>query len=146
MRANEIPRIAEGFTLSAMPEFADRKLVLWALVGDVLVLAAVTVVGFATHGTLDETTRVIVTSLGVLVAWGIVGPWFDAFSTAVLTRPLSVWRVALAWAIAAPVAGFLRGWILGLVVSPTFILVIIAVNGSVLVIWRLAYATLHRLP
>ncbi len=127
-----------------MPEFADRKLVQWAAIGDAIVLAAITAVGFATHGTLDETTRVAVTTIGVLAAWAIVSPWFGAFSTAVLTRPLSVWRVALAWAIAAPVAGFLRGWILSLVVSPTFILVMIAVNGSALVVWRGVYAFLNR--
>jgi len=130
-----------------MPEFAEQKLLRWAIIGDVIALVAVTLVGFATHSTLDQTTRVVVTTLGVLVAWGIVGPWFGAFSTAVLTRPVSVWRVALAWAVAAPLAGFLRGWFLNLVVSPTFILVMIAVNGATLVIWRLISAAyLSRNP
>jgi len=55
-----------------------------------------------------------------------------------------VWRVAWAWAIAAPVAGFLRAWVLGVSVSATFILVMIAVNGTGLVIWRAAYAAFRQ--
>ncbi len=43
-------------------------------------------------------------------------------------------------AIAAPVAGFLRGLVLDLSVSPTFILVTIIVNGAAMVVWRAAYA------
>jgi len=124
-----------------MVEFADRSLLRWAVVGDVVVLIVLTVIGFASHSTLDETWRLLVTTVGVLVAWAIVGPWFGVFSTQVLTRRLAVWKVALAWAIAAPVAGFLRGLVLDLSVSATFILVTIAVNGAALVIWRAAYAS-----
>ena len=127
-----------------MVGFADRPLLQWAVVGDVLVLVVLTVVGFSTHSTLDETWRLTVTTVGVLVAWAVVAPWFDAFSTEVLTRPVSVWRIAWAWAIAAPVAGFLRAWVLGVGVSATFILVLIAVNGSVLVIWRAVYAAVRQ--
>ena len=129
-----------------MLEFADRSLLRWAVVGDVLVLVVLTVLGFSTHSTLDETWRLVVTTLGVLVAWAVVAPWFGVFSTNVLTRPSSVWHVAWAWAIAAPVAGFLRAWVLGVGVSATFVLVLIAVNGSVLVMWRAAYAAVqpHR--
>ncbi len=123
-----------------MIELADRSLLRWAVVGDVAVLVVLTVIGFASHSTLDQTWRLVVTTLGVLAAWAIVGPWFGVFSVEVLTRWQSVWRVALAWAIAAPVAGFLRGLVLDLSVSPTFILVTIIVNGAAMVVWRAAYA------
>ena len=127
-----------------MITFADRSVLRWAVVGDVVVLVVVTVFGFLTHSTLDETWRLVVTSLGVLVAWAVVAPWFGVYSTTVLTRPASVWRVAWAWAIAAPVAGFLRAWVLGVGVSATFVLVMIVVNGSVLVVWRFVYAAVQR--
>jgi hypothetical protein len=127
-----------------MLDLADRSLLRWAIIGDVVLLIALTVVGFVSHSTLDETWRLVVTTLGVLLAWAVVAPWFGVFSTAVLTRPAAVWRVAWAWAIAAPVAGFLRAWILGVTVSATFILVMIAVNGAGLVIWRVAYAALQQ--
>lgn len=127
-----------------MLEFADRSLLRWAFVGDAVVLVALTVVGFATHSTLDATWRLVVTTVGVLAAWALVAPWFGVFSTNVLLRPAEVWRVAWAWAIAAPVAGFLRAWVLGVTVSATFILVTIAVNGAGLVIWRAVFATIQQ--
>ena len=127
-----------------MFDLADRSLLRWAVIGDGAVLVVVTVFGFLTHSTLDETWRLVVTTLGVLVAWAVVAPWFGVFSTEVLTRPAEVWRVAWAWAIAAPFAGFLRAWILGVTVSTTFILVTIAVNGTALVIWRAVYAAMRQ--
>lgn len=123
-----------------MIQIADRGLLRWAVGGDVVVLAVLTAIGFATHSTLGDTGRLVVTTLGALAAWGIVGPWFGVFSTAVLTRWTAVWQVALAWAVAAPAAGFLRGLLLDVNVSATFILVTIAVNGAALVVWRSGYA------
>ena len=127
-----------------MLEFANRPLLRWAVIGDAVVLIALTIVGFLTHSTLDETWRLVVTAFGVVAAWALVAPWFGAFSTEVLTRPTAVWRIAWAWAIAAPVAGFLRAWVLGVAVSATFILVMIAVNGAVLVFWRATYAAVQQ--
>ena len=123
---------------------ADRFVLRWAVVGDAALLVALTVAGFVTHSTLDATWRLFVTSLGALTAWALVAPWFGVFSTEVLTRPRGVWRVAWAWAIAAPVAGFLRAWVLGVDVSATFILVTIAVNGVALVTWRAVYAGIQQ--
>lgn len=127
-----------------MFDLADRSLLRWAIIGDAVVLVSLTVLGFLTHDTLDETWRLAVTSFGVLVAWALVAPWFGAFSTEVLLRPAAVWRVAWAWAIAAPVAGFLRGLVLGVSVSATFILVTIAVNGAAMVVWRAAFAAVGQ--
>ena len=127
-----------------MLEFANRPLLRWAAIGDAVALVALTIVGFLTHSTIDETWRLVVTTFGVVAAWALVAPWFGAFSTEVLTRPTAVWRIAWAWAIAAPVAGFLRAWVLGVAVSATFILVMIAVNGAVLVVWRATYAAIQQ--
>lgn len=127
-----------------MFDLADRSLLRWAIIGDVVVLVVLTAFGFLTHSTLDETWRLVVTTVGVLVAWAVVAPWFGVFSTEVLTRPTAVWRVAWAWAIAAPVAGFLRAWVLGVGVSATFVLVMIAVNGVAMTIWRAAFAAAQQ--
>ena len=75
---------------SLMFDLADRSLLRWAIIGDVVVLIVVTAFGFLTHSTLDETWRLGVTTVGVLVAWAVVAPWFGVFSTGVLTRPASV--------------------------------------------------------
>jgi hypothetical protein len=137
-------KIGDSPTLPPMPQFADRSLLTWIVPGDVVVLVVLTIIGFASHSTLDETSRLVVTTAGVLVAWAVVAPWFGAFSTATITRWTAVWRVGLAWAVAAPVAGFLRGLILDLAISATFILVTIAVNGAALVVWRLGFAAVHH--
>lgn len=123
-----------------MPQIADRSLLRWAIIGDAVILIAMTVFGFLTHSTLDETWRLFVTTLGVLVSWALVAPWFDAFSEATLTRPSAVWKIALAATIASPFAAFLRGLILGVGISATFVLVLIATNGFALVIWRAGLA------
>jgi len=36
-----------------MIEIADRRLLRWAIVGDVVALTVLTVIGFASHSTLD---------------------------------------------------------------------------------------------
>lgn len=127
-------------TLPTVFDPADRPLLRPAIIGDAVVLIALTVLGFVAHATLDETTRLIVTTLGVLIAWAVVAPWFGAFSVEVLTRPAQVWRIALAWIVAAPLATFLRGWILGIEVSTTFTLTVIAINGIAMVVWRAVLA------
>jgi hypothetical protein len=113
---------------------------IWAIIGDVVVLIGMTVFGFLTHSTLNETWRLLVTILGVLIAWGLVAPWFDTLSEGTLRRPSAVWKVALAWTIAAPFAAFLRGLVLGVGISATFVLVLIGTNGPVLVLWRAGLA------
>lgn len=123
-----------------MIQFADRPLLIWVIIGDVVVLVGMTVFGFLTHSTMDETWRLLVTTLGVLVAWGLVAPWFDTLSERTLRRPSAVWKVALAWTIAAPFAAFLRGLVLGVGISATFVLVLIGTNGPVLVLWRVGLA------
>ncbi|MEA3502684.1 MAG: DUF3054 domain-containing protein [Actinomycetota bacterium] len=124
--------------------FADRSLLRWAIGGDVVVLTAITIIGFATHHTLDAYWRMSITVLVTLVAWAVVAPWFDAFSTETLTRPSSVWKILLATVVATPLAAFLRGWFLGIEVSTTFILTGIAFNGLAMVIWRAGLATYLR--
>ena len=123
-----------------MIQFADRPLLIWAIIGDLVVLVGMTVFGFLTHSTTDETWRLLVTTLGVLIAWGLVAPWFDTLSERTLRRPSAVWKVALAWTIAAPFAAFLRGLVLGVGISATFVLVLIGTNGPVLVLWRVGLA------
>ena len=123
-----------------MIQFADRPLLIWAIIGDLVVLVGMTVFGFLTHSTMDETWRLLATTLGVLIAWGLVAPWFDTLSERTLRRPSAVWKVALAWTIAAPFAAFLRGLVLGVGISATFVLVLIGTNGPVLVLWRVGLA------
>ena len=108
-----------------------------ATVGDAAVLVLLTVAGFATHLTLDAFWRMVVTVGGSLVAWFVVGPFLGVFRERNILNPKKLWRVGLAWAIAAPLATFLRGLVLARDIPPVFVVVVILVNGFALVAWRL---------
>ncbi|MCP4307660.1 MAG: DUF3054 domain-containing protein [bacterium] len=119
-----------------MPYFTESQR--RAIVGDIVVLVALTVVGFATHLTLDAFGRMAVTLVASLLAWGAVAPFLDVYSPAVIDEPRAIWRVGWAWLLAAPLATFLRGAILGRDIPPVFVVVTILVNGFGLVLWRVA--------
>lgn len=118
-----------------MPNFTliERR----AAVGDAVVLVLVTVAGFATHLTLDAFWRMAITVVGSLLAWFLVAPLLGVFSEANILNPKELWRVGLAWVIAAPLATFLRGLALARDIPPAFVVVVILVNGFSLVAWRL---------
>ena len=127
-----------------MPYFTDsqRK----AIIGDVAVLTFLTLVGFATHRTLDAFGRISVTVVVSLLAWAAVSPFVNVYNPTVIDDPRAIWRVGWAWLIAAPLAMFMRGAVLGMDISPTFVAVTIGVNGFGLVMWRaiLGYTVARR--
>ena len=108
-----------------------------AIIGDVAVLVAVTVAGFATHMTLDAFWRMLVTTTSALLAWFVVSPFVGVYRPENILVPRSLWRVGIAWLIAAPLATYLRGAILGRDIPPEFVTVVILINGFALVVWRL---------
>lgn len=108
-----------------------------AMIGDIAVLVLLTVIGFATHLTLDAFGRMIVTLLGTLLAWGAVAPFLGVYDPEVIADARSVWRVGWAWLLAAPLATFLRGAALDRDIPWEFVLVTILVNGFALVAWRI---------
>ena len=75
-----------------------------AAVGDVAVLVVLTVVGFATHLTLDAFGRMLVTAVTAVAAWIAVAPFLGVYETSVIENPRALWRVAWAWLLAAPLA------------------------------------------
>ncbi len=122
---------------SGMPHLShiQRKV----LIGDLAVLVILTVVGFATHLTLDAFGRMLITLAGSLLAWAAVAPFLGVYNPAVIAEPRAVWRVGWAWLLAAPLATFLRGAALDRDIPWVFVLVTIMVNGFALVAWRVGY-------
>lgn len=111
-----------------------------AIVGDSLVLAVLTIVGFAMHETLGAASRLVVTIGAFLVAWLWIAPWFGSFRLDVIGDPRRVWRILAAWVAAASFGSVLRGLVLGLTVSPIFVVVMTAVSGAGLLVWRVVFA------
>ena len=108
-----------------------------ALLGDVTVLVVMTVAGFATHLTLDAIGRMALTGVTALAAWAAVAVPFGVYRAEAIRDPRSLWRVAWAWTVAAPLATFLRGAFLARDVPPVFVIVVILTNGFALVAWRI---------
>ncbi len=109
------------------------------MIGDVAILVVLTVVGFATHMTLDASWRMVVTTFSALVAWFVVSPFFGVYRAEHILVPHSLWRVGVAWVVAAPLATYLRGAILWRDIPPEFVTVVILINGWALVAWRFAF-------
>ena len=98
------------------------------ILGDVLAIAVVTLVGFATHRELGTApwSRVLATFVPLLIGWGLIAPWLKLFDPTVTAEPRMLWRPALAMLFAGPFAAFLRGAALDSVILPVFVAVFTA--------------------
>jgi hypothetical protein len=105
--------------------------------GDTLVLALVTVVGFASHGTLiNAGTRLFSTFVPLIVAWLLVAPAMGLFEQNRTADWRQLWRVVWAMIIATPLAAFLRGVWLNSAIIPVFVLVLVGVSALGMLAWR----------
>jgi hypothetical protein len=68
------------------------------ILGDILAIAILTVIGFATHGELDFSylLRMGITFLPVLISWFLAATWLDLFDARVISSPQLFWRILLA--------------------------------------------------
>ena len=107
------------------------------LLGDLLVLALVTLLGFATHGELATAgLRLLSTFIPLCAAWGLVAPWLGLFSPSITQDARQLWRPVLAAILAAPLAGWLRGFWLNAPILPVFVLVMAGTMALSLAAWR----------
>ncbi|MDD5371273.1 MAG: DUF3054 domain-containing protein [Anaerolineaceae bacterium] len=112
------------------------SLVPYAL-GDATILAVFTVAGFATHHELTGAGgRIIITFLALCLAWALVAPWLGLYRAAIVRDGRQLWRVLLSALIASPLAGWLRGIALNEPIPPIFILVMAAMTGAMMLVWR----------
>ena len=114
----------------------------WILyLGDVLSLAVLTIIGFATHG---ETQIAFLPRMGaifmpLIISWFLVAPWLGLFRPAVVVDPKHLWRPALAMLFTVPLAATLRGFILNAPIIPVFVLVLSVTSALGMVLWRSLY-------
>ena len=118
----------------------ERKNYYWLHVGDICAIALVTVIGFASHGSLDTAgLRMLTTFVPLLVAWFLISPFLGVFQSDVITDWQKLWRPALAMVYAAPFAAWLRAIMLDTATSWIFIGVLAAVSAAGIMIWRGLY-------
>ncbi len=110
-----------------------------AAIGDIVVLLVLTVIGFATHLALNALGRFAVTAAGSVLAWMAVAPFIGVYEEQTIVTPAQIWRVALAAALSAPLAAFLRGMALNRDIPWVFILVTMLTSAFGLLVWRIGY-------
>jgi hypothetical protein len=115
--------------------FNQLHLVLAA--GDVLVLALVTVYGFASHDQLGTAgARMLTTFVPLLISWFLVSPHLQAFDLQRAAQARDLWRPFWAMILAAPLAVFIRAVMLSTAINPIFVVIIGGVAALALLAWR----------
>lgn len=108
--------------------------------GDIITLAIVTIIGFASHGTADTAgARMLTTFVPLVVAWFLVAPFFQVYKieNALIGRQL--WRPVWAMVIAAPLAAWLRGMMLSSPILPVFVVILGGASVVAIMVWRVLF-------
>ncbi|MCC7119338.1 MAG: DUF3054 domain-containing protein [Anaerolineales bacterium] len=112
------------------------------LFGDVIVIAIVTLIGFATHDelSLQFLARMAAMFFPLAGAWIILGFWLNLFEPQSAANLKALWNVALATLFAVPLAFLVRGLLLnGMPIVPIVGVVFIGVTAVGLLLWRSVY-------
>lgn len=119
----------------------------WILIiGDILALAIITFIGFASHGETDISflPRMVTTFVPLLVGWFLIAPWLELFEVQITSNPKQLWRPVLAMALAAPMAAILRAAMLNAVALPLFALILGGSAALGMLVWRALVLLLNR--
>jgi hypothetical protein len=116
------------------------------ILGDLLAIALVTVIGFATHGEagLSFLPRMAAAFFPVSLAWFTLAPALGLFRTENVSKPKQLWRPVLAMIFAAPLAAVLRGLILNAPIIPIFAVVLASTSAFGMLVWRALYLWFTR--
>ncbi|MDQ3004729.1 MAG: DUF3054 domain-containing protein [Chloroflexota bacterium] len=116
------------------------------ILGDIFVIFAVTLIGFATHGELDRSfiTRMSALFFPLVIAWFLLSPWLGLFQPEITSNLKQLWRPALAMLFAVPLAAVLRGFILKAPIIPIFVVVLAATSAFGMFCWRGIYFFFNR--
>ena len=111
----------------------------WTLItGDILALAIITVIGFASHGETDISfmPRMFTTFIPLVVSWFLIAPWLGLFNTQIISDPKQLWRPSLAMLLASPMATILRAAMLNGIALPLFALILGGSAALGMLVWR----------
>lgn len=109
--------------------------------GDILVIAILILIGFATHGEtgLSFFLRMGALFFPLMISWILLAPWLGLFQQEIVSNPKQLWRPALAMLFAVPLTVTLRGLILNAPIIPIFVVVLSATSALGMVLWRGLY-------
>ena len=107
------------------------------IVGDILVFALVTLVGFASHNELGSAgVHMLTTFIPLLVGWFLIAPFSGVYKMEYLLDPRQLWRPFWTMVLAGPMAGWIRGAWLDQVILPIFVVVLGGVSALAILAWR----------
>lgn len=114
------------------------------IVGDVITLALVTLIGFASHGefNLSFVPHMAAALVPLWIGWFLLAPLLGLFDEAQTVSGL--WRPFFVMLFAGPFAALLRSILLGSSVIPSFAIVLTLTSAAGLVIWRLLWLVVGR--
>ena len=111
----------------------------WTLIaGDILALAIITIIGFASHGETDLSflPRMFTTFIPLVVSWFLIAPWFGLFDSKITSQLKQLWRPPLAMLLVAPMTAILRATMLNAVALPLFTLILGGSAAVGMLVWR----------
>jgi hypothetical protein len=116
------------------------------VLGDIIALAIITVIGFATHGETDLSflPRMLTTFIPLLVSWFLIAPWLGLFNVQITSAPKQLWRPLLAMLLAAPMTAVLRAAMLNTVALPLFAFILGGSAALGMLLWRGLYSVFGR--
>ena len=110
------------------------------IAGDIITLAIVTLIGFASHGTADTAgTRMLTTFIPLVAAWLLIAPYIKVYDQNIVLEGRQLWRPLWVMVLAAPMAAWLRGLMLRSPILPVFVLILGGVSALAILIWRGLY-------
>jgi hypothetical protein len=109
--------------------------------GDIIALAIITVIGFATHGETDLSflPRMSTTFIPLVVSWFLIAPCLGLFNAQNTSALKQLWRPPLAMLLAAPMTAILRAAMLNAVALPLFTLILGGSAALGMLLWRLVW-------
>lgn len=114
----------------------------WTLIlGDVIALAIITIIGFASHGETDLSflPRMLTTFIPLVVSWFLIAPWLGVFNPQITSNARQLWRPPLAMLLTAPMTAVLRATMLNGVALPLFTLILGGSAALGMLVWRWLY-------
>ncbi len=116
------------------------------ILGDVVVLALVTILGFITHGSLQTAGwRILTTFLPLLIAWLCMAVPARMFELEQMRDWRNLWKPFWGMIFASSMAAVVRGFWLGTPVLPIFVIVLSGIGALAILIWRaLFWFMIHK--